>query len=230
MATRNSVNSGLSGTTGTGNFVGSLNPTISNPVINNIYDENGNEILSFTSVANAVNQIGVANAVSGQYAGIFSTGPATNVGLYIQSKGNLGVEIQGTTAGGNATTGYVGEYIASQILPANQISVTSNVTFNLTSISLTAGDWDVTGNIYYNQGGAAIMSNAAAGISFVSETFNDNSVSSQCNTTLTSDLGLPVVTQRFNVTTTTTVYLVGEASFSAGTVNASGILSARRVR
>ena len=58
--------------------------------------------------------------------------------------------IIGTTAGDTSTAGYVGETISSVILYASRITfTTSSTTQNLTSISLTAGDWDVWGNIYF---------------------------------------------------------------------------------
>ena len=49
MATNDSVNSSLSGTTGTGNFVGNTSPTIVTPKINSVLDTNGNTILVFKS-------------------------------------------------------------------------------------------------------------------------------------------------------------------------------------
>jgi hypothetical protein len=234
MTTRNSLNNSLAGTTGNGNFVGDTSPTLNNPIINNIYDANGNILFSFTSVPGAVNWTGFSNAANSNYPGIFGTGPATNVGFYVQSKGNLGIDIKGTTAGGNPTAGYVGEYISSQRLFVNAISITNNTPTTVTSISLTPGDWDVTGNVYFRLTGGTTLSNTAGGISLTSNAFGNASLISQRTiappTGVGVALGFPLVTQRLNLTATTTVYLIGQSGFSIGTVTVCGFIAARRVR
>ena len=150
-------------------------------------------------------------------------------------KGTGGVPIHGTGTNDSAAAGYVGEYISSQVLNASAVSLSTGANTNITSISLTPGDWDVSGNIYFS-----VVTGPAtaffAWINTVSVTRPDNSVISevQINTTGTGlqAQGMPIFTQRVSVpaSTTTTVYLGANAVFSAGSASASGFIGARRTR
>src|SRR6185312_11005957 len=55
----------------------------------------------------------------------------------------------GETTTGSATAGNVGEYIESIIASGSAVSLVSGTPKDLTTISLTAGDWDVTATIFY---------------------------------------------------------------------------------
>jgi hypothetical protein len=136
----------------------------------------------------------------------------------------------GVTNASNAAAGQVGEYIASQVLFASALALTTGVAANITSISLTAGDWDVEGNVFFYSATTTLTA-AIASINSASATPGDNSILSlfaAAAGVLYS--GLHVTRRRFNVTATTTIYLVGTATFATGTVTGSGIISARRVR
>jgi|HubBroStandDraft_2_1064218.scaffolds.fasta_scaffold01505_15 hypothetical protein len=87
MTTINAVGNGLTSATGTGNFVGSTAPTISNPIINAIYDTNDNVILGLNAVSSAVNYINVFNNATGDDPAIVTTGTDTDIGLTISAKG-----------------------------------------------------------------------------------------------------------------------------------------------
>ena len=117
--------------------------------------------------------------------------------------------IVGTTAGDNANAGSVGEYISSTVSTGS--NPTSGTTFNITSISLTAGDWDVSGLGSLNMNTGTIVTNFQVGISTTSATIQNQLTG---NTTyLAATLGtasavaLPSPNVRINISTTTTIYL-----------------------
>jgi len=144
--------------------------------------------------------------------------------------------ISGVTTNSNAAAGVVGEYIESIVAPSTT-GLTTGTAANVTSISLTAGDWDVTGNVVLDYGaGTPVLKFLRGSISTTSATHGavSNSVLSIWDTTsgispaTTPVAVLPVV--RLSLSGTTTVYLVCSASFSGVTFGAGGIIRARRVR
>lgn len=137
-----------------------------------------------------------------------------------------------TTTNNDASAGSVGEAISSLVAVGSPVSLTTNTGTNVTSISLTAGDWDVSGNVNLTEG-TATVTGASAGITSTSATVptNGSEVYSGVQVTLlsgTDSITLPP--KRFSLSGTTTVYLVAKSTFSAGTVDAFGSILARRVR
>lgn len=138
----------------------------------------------------------------------------------------------GVTDASNAAAGKIGEFSQSLISTGSATSLTTATAKNVTSISLSAGDWDVEGNINFNLSGAT-QTASSGGISTTSATLpTDGSevASGVVCTTTTLVNGLTLPRKRINVSTTTTVYLVAKATFSAGTEAAWGKINARRVR
>lgn len=140
--------------------------------------------------------------------------------------------IVGTTAAGNATAGNLGEYASTLVPVGSAVSLTTATTANVASVSLTAGDWDVEGSVNYVATAATVTTKEGA-ISATSTTLptDGSEVYSavQATTTTVTD-GLTLPRKRINVSGTTTVYLVAQATFSAGTVTAFGTINARRIR
>ena len=135
-----------------------------------------------------------------------------------------------SAAADNAAAGKVGEFITSNIASASSVSMPNNTTTDITSISLTAGDWDVYANVYF----AITVSQAQElqwWINTTSATAPDNSFISSLydNTAVFNSNGGMAPYRRINVSTTTTIYLTGFV-LTGGTVTACGNLSARRVR
>lgn len=141
----------------------------------------------------------------------------------------------GTTAADNASAGRVGEVISSVITSGSPVSVTNATTTNLTSISLTAGDWDVVGNTFFTTAGGTTYTSTSSQISTVSQTFPADSSYAGRNVwpgaaPQVSPSSCSVPYHRLNINSTTTVYLVIFTDFLVGTMNVSGFISARRVR
>jgi len=66
----------------------------------------------------------------------------------------------GTTTNDNAAAGQVGEYVSSTITGGASVALTPGVATNITSISLTAGDWDVSIMGYFTGTPTTIFNNA----------------------------------------------------------------------
>lgn len=139
--------------------------------------------------------------------------------------------IIGTTTNDSAATGSVGEYVSSNVPVASSVAIANNTATNLTSISLTAGDWIVGGNVRItNTGqnltrGFAWVSTTSATLPNVSNAFEyDGNLA----TFLTFSGSAPI--QRISIAGTTTVYVSGQTIFGAGTASMCGNIWARRLR
>ncbi|MEX3961658.1 hypothetical protein AB4Y42_05480 [Paraburkholderia sp. EG286B] len=142
--------------------------------------------------------------------------------------------IVGVTNGSNANAGSVGEVITATLASGSAVSLTTSTAANVTSISLTAGDWDVTGVVNFVNGSnnftaiSGWTSSASATVpTLPNMAYNLVSLTSGI---IGGGSTIQVGKQRFNVSTTTTVFLSALANFASGTANAYGIITARRVR
>jgi hypothetical protein len=138
--------------------------------------------------------------------------------------------VVGTTTNNNANAGSVGEYITAT---GTGVSLTSGTAANVTSISLTAGDWDVSGSILIVPAGSTSVTESASGINTTSATLPASSlywiIQSTALTTGGSQGGA-VPSQRISLASTTTVFLIGHATFTVSTCTATGTIRARRIR
>lgn len=186
MTTINAVGNGLSGSTGSGNFVGATSPTLTTPTI------------------------GAATATSITFS------PTTS-------------GIVGTTTNDNAAAGKVGEVISSFVgAPGNSISTSTDT--NLTSISLTAGDWDVYGNVSILNAGTLTKA-----ICWTSTTSASAPAADSYAGLISTSIGgggaacINAPHARYSLSGTTTIYLSCNAAFSS-TATMCGSLFARRAR
>ena len=138
--------------------------------------------------------------------------------------------IFGTTTNNSATAGYVGELIDSSVTGAT-ITVSEG---NITSISLTAGDWDVSMSLTV----AAIGSTNTwikAGISQTTNTITgtqgkDWTYTNGYGAVLNPPCGLAIPRLRVSLSSTTTIYAVARTD-TGNTGSAAAIyISARRIR
>lgn len=136
-----------------------------------------------------------------------------------------------TTTNDNAAAGKLGEVISSNIAAGSAVSLSSTVTSNVTSISLTAGDWDVYGWVSTKPAGTTTTSDFFCGISTTSANIGGFPTSIRG---LSAGGGFvisaPAATQRISLSGTTIVYLAAAAVFAASTCGAYGYITARRTR
>jgi hypothetical protein len=159
----------------------------------------------------------------------YVSGDATFAGK-ITANG-AGSTFKGTTTNDNAATGYVGEYVESVLSFSGRTTLTNATGKSVTSVSLTAGDWDLFGFVGHD-GASATTTYVMGSFSTTNDTSNstDYSFSPLIFTTSNFNNLMSVPTLRVSLSGTTTIYLVAESGFSAGTLKAWGRISARRVR
>jgi hypothetical protein len=156
----------------------------------------------------------------------------TNATAAAAALANLGgLPLAGVTNGSNAAAGQIGEFLSS-VQTAN-VSIAATTATNITSLVLTAGDWDVSGEaqVLTSSPSASIQ----AMINTVSATIPSPGISTATGYVAViassgSNLGgaqLAIARVRINVSASTTVYLIGYAN-QAGT--GTGKLTARRMR
>jgi|GEM_PF-1665779 len=167
------------------------------------------------------------NAFNSALFSLTDAGTASFTGL-IAPTSSIG--IKGTTAADNAQAGSDGEYLPNSTLG---VSMTTGTPTNCTSESLTAGDWDVTGVIQFNPAAGTTVSGFFAGASTTSATFGAAGTFQQLTATFTAGAthdSIVVPTQRINVASTATVFVVGQSTFASGTMTCDGFIRARRIR
>lgn len=167
---------------------------------------------------------------------------AGTTGQFLMSQGsgtppvmaNLSGAITGITDGSNAGAGIIGEIITSSISQGSAVSLTTTAIANITSITLTAGDWDVHANAMF--GGGAITGVQFQGF-IGTVTGNDATGRDLAKNTCYampplagSDSGCTLPVYRVNISTTTTYYLKANATFTIGSAIAYGTIEARRIR
>ena len=141
----------------------------------------------------------------------------------------------GTTTNDNAAAGSIGEYIKSTVATGASVALTTDVVANVTSVSLTAGDWDCTGVVDFTFGATTSYTNLVGGISTTSATLGGQDTAFDFETpaavpTAGADASWVVPTVRLSLAATTTVYLIAKGTFTVAGLNAYGTIRCRRVR
>lgn len=134
--------------------------------------------------------------------------------------------INGVTTNSSAGAGQVGEYVESVVA-----GVTVNTTnTNMTTISLTAGDWDVSGTFGSGTGGTNTY--GVLSISQTSATMTGGTGKDQmdCSFNTTAQVGsCSIPPYRISLSGSATLYLVAKLGTATST-SCYGRISARRVR
>ncbi|MDR6377327.1 hypothetical protein [Paraburkholderia caledonica] len=191
---------------------------------------NGNSpLFGAAHTSGAVNYVLASNATAGNSPSFAAQGTDANVSMILAGKGASGVLIKGQTAGATVASGYVGEPVKNS---ATGVSITSGTATNITSITLTPGDWDVTGAVTFVPASGTAPTLMQCGTSTTPATLGGLGTQSFLNLSFPtngSSQGFVAPRQQINVTATTTVYLVAVSTFTGGTMTANGSVFARRV-
>lgn len=141
----------------------------------------------------------------------------------------------GTTTNDSAGTGLVGEYQSPAVVPATTVSLSTGTPVTVTSISLTAGDWDVQGGAIFATAASTSVTQVLAGISTTNNTLGADGTYARATFAAVvpgavewQDQVTPIV--RISIAATTTVYVVAQSTFTVSTQTAGGYIRARRVR
>lgn len=186
-------------------------------------------IVTITPTTSTINGAATLKIQPGQSARIVSDGTNYQAALI-----GSAAQLPGTATNDAANAGNIGEFISSTVLVGSQVALTTATQTNITTISLTAGDWDVFGNIVYNAAAGTVATQFVSGINTTSATL-PTAPAGGYNTmaasfTAASVAAFTLSTSRLSLSGTTTVYLVGFAAFSVSTMGGYGFIGARRVR
>jgi len=187
-----------------------------------------NQIL-YSSSANTIAGLATANG------GVFDT---TSSGVPQVDTTNFSVLSTGVQVKGNNTNtappaGFIGENIRSFVPQASAVSVSNASPTNITSISLTAGVWDIsaiaclTGTLTATYNFVAISPSSATLPATTS--YGDNVVMTPYPPNATCNQALTIPAYRVTIASTTPYYLVVQVGYTVGTCTGYGRLSATRV-
>ncbi|WP_157646738.1 hypothetical protein [Burkholderia ubonensis] len=173
----------------------------------------------------APGSIGSTTASSGAFTTISATG------LITPSSTN---GIKGTTAADNANAGSVGEVLSASAGPVAM--VTSGTAQNITSLPLSAGDWNVwgTGGIGNTASTSlTLWNNGLSTTSLTQPSFPSGAMLTRYDvstTPVSQNIFAPIGMIRVNVPSTTTVYCVSTIFWSGSAPNGYCAIFARRER
>jgi hypothetical protein len=155
-----------------------------------------------------------------------------SVGWAIIPSGSSG--IAGTTTNDNAAAGNVGEYIESIVSFASAVSLVTNTAKTVTSIALSAGDWDIFGIGGFSPAASTSISQLTSGSSDVTNAFNRSDGYYGLNMAAfvpgAVEMLFVIPTRRYSLAVPVTIYLVHRAIFTVSTCSGYGRISARRMR
>jgi hypothetical protein len=134
----------------------------------------------------------------------------------------------------------LGTLVTSSVPVGSAVSLTTNTAANVTSITLTAGDWDISGVIDFNPAATTSVTNITTSVSLTSATVSGQTGGSGLGTDPTmiwnqaasvpaAVMAMEVPAVRLSITATTTVYLVAKSTFTVSTMTAYGTIRANRV-
>src|SRR5262245_9042225 len=133
--------------------------------------------------------------------------------------GNGGVPVQGTNTNDSAASGFVGEYVSSTVVVGSAVVLSANTSANVTSISLTTGDWDVSGNDFINYAATNITALECA-INTASATIptapGDGAYTATNEVNTTIKAGIPTGSLRISLGSSGSVFLVTRVQFTVG--------------
>ena len=154
-------------------------------------------------------------------------------------------QLPGTSTNDSAGAGNVGQVINSCVPLGSAVSLTNASPANVTSIAVTAGDWDIEGDVSYSIAATTSVSAFSASISDVSATlptapnvttnFPDGGGLNFVRMPATvfgasSANAYPTGAVRALLSGNTTIYLIAFSNFTVATNKAFGCITARRRR
>lgn len=174
-----------------------------------------------------------------------SDGSTTGTRLYTNTDGSTtwaavpaAGDVLGTTTNDSAAAGYISEYLSSAVASGSAVSLTTNTDTNVTSLALTAGDWDVSGQIAFTPAATTSITILRGGINTVSATMPLAGVVGNGFFAIQQPAFVPaggpicenIAPARISLASPTTIYLVTRATFTVAALTAYGYIGARRAR
>lgn len=148
----------------------------------------------------------------------------------------LAGQLTGTATNDSASAGNVGQYLSSIVLSGSAVALSNGIPLDITTLALTAGDWDVSGMCATQPAAGTTTSIIICSISPTLNTLvtvpadssgfglNNSAQPSSGAETINTDVA------RISIASPTTYHLVTQVSFATSTMGAYGKIRARRVR
>lgn len=189
-------------------------------------------IITVTPTTSTINGAATLKIQPGQYARIVSDGANYQVQFNA-----VGSQLPGTATNDAANAGNIGEYVESVVAVGSPVSLVTATAKDITTITLTAGDWDISGEVSYQSATTTSLTAAFASISATLNTidvtagrFSGNFFAAVVPGANNTAANVPVGPVRFSISGSTTYHLVAQATFTVAALNGYGIIRARRVR
>lgn len=192
-----------------------------------VLTSNGTTLAPTWGAASSGNLTGDVTSV-----GLATTAAATQANIVTLSK-STGVAVHGSNTNDSAAAGYVGERISSTASATN-CPATGNYG-DLTSISITAGDWEISAQIAFIDAGG-VNSSTKGGVSITTGNAStglvegDNLLQTLPPNGTNGDTSITIAGYRVSLSGTTTHYLKYRCVYTGTATQASGRLTAVRVR
>ena len=205
-----------------------------------VSDETGNGALYFQGGDIGTPSAGVATnltgTASGLTAGTFTAGSASNLTSGTLPAARTNGHMNGEPGAGSANAGEVGEPLEGSLASGSATSLTTATPKDITTVTVSAGDWEVSGIVYF-------IPTATTNPTSLS-VYNSNTANT-VDTTLGKwaqwagpaavdanafHRSLTLNPYRISVSGSTTLHLVATAVFSTSTMTAYGYIRARRAR
>lgn len=137
----------------------------------------------------------------------------------------------GVNTNSNAAPGQIGEIIESTVLVGGAVALSNGASVDVTSISLTPGDWDVWASLGLSLGGGTVVTAVVGWINTASATIPTNPNGGAYMQFVGDVVRIaPVGQRRISLAATTTVYMSAFTNFTVNTLSGYGYIGARRVR
>lgn len=148
---------------------------------------------------------------------------------------NGAVTLKGTTAGTDAAAGDIGEVISSEIIGGGAVTLVSATPKTITSIVLSAGDWDLYGSVSLSTAATTSITRLAESLAGATNSTDQSPNRYWFHQTAALvpgvvTWGMPAMAHRVSIAAPTTFYLTTDCTFSVAALVAFGKIWARRAR
>ena len=173
---------------------------------------------NFSAITSCVNAGAAASGANADITALQGTG--------------AGVAVTGTNSNTSGAAGTIGQYISSNVASGGAVSMSSGAAADITSVSLTAGDWQCAGNAVFNSNSNTLTA-AQGWISSTSASLptlpNGGAYAQWTGSTSTLSPAISVGEIRISIASTTSIYLSAQPT-SGGATLVYGFIGCRRAR
>lgn len=175
--------------------------------------------------------------VTGSGTGSFATTAASTQPNIANLSRAAGVAVHGTNTNDTPSAGYVGEIKSSIISFGSRVNLAgSGALTEITNITLTAGDWDISAMGFFHANGATSPTLAELYLATTSASTSGSATGDTQNyngsppITGGEDLGIPITPTQKLLSGSQTYYLNAQMNYTGGPAQVYGKIYARRMR